>query len=293
MESVLMGLPIPVFYFNEDPNGELLVVDGRQRLTSFIKFLNDEFPLTGLKILHKYNNFTFSQLDNLLQSRIEDYQIQAYVIIPPTDEAVKFHIFDRVNRAGTQLNKQEIRNALYNGKITELLKEIADSNLFKEATSEKFVKDNRMNDRYIILRFLAFEFYFEAQKNGYEFSDIDSLLGNSMTYFNKISQNDLESYKQRIIKGLENAKYYLGEYAFINQSNKNSSPINMNIFETQMYYFSRIPKDDKYKSLVFEDMRNLFVNEKYLDSIGSYRDGKNKIEKRFEIIRNLLGKIND
>ncbi len=47
IESVLMGLPIPVFYFNEGQNGELLVVDGRQRLTSFIKFLNNEFELTG------------------------------------------------------------------------------------------------------------------------------------------------------------------------------------------------------------------------------------------------------
>ena len=111
----------------------------------FIKFLNNEFSLESLKILSRYNGLRFKDLDPLLQSRIEDYQIQSYVILPPTDETVKFHIFDRVNRPGTQLNKQEIRNALYNGKITELLKEIAESALFREATSNKFVKDNDIN----------------------------------------------------------------------------------------------------------------------------------------------------
>ncbi len=288
IESVLMGLPIPVFYFNEGQNGELIVVDGRQRLTSFIKFLNDEFSLTSLKILSRYNGSKFSELDPLLQSRIEDYQIQSYVILPPTDEMVKFHIFDRVNRAGTQLNKQEIRNALYNGKITELLKEIAESTLFREATSNKFVKDNRMSDRYIILRYLAFEYYFEVKTNGFEFTDIDTLLGKAMTFFNRLSDEELKNYHKKVIKGLENAKYYLKELAFINQSNKANSPINMNIFETQMYYFSRVKKISEQREFVAKNMNSLFQNNDFLDSIGSYRDGKNKIETRFNIIKRML-----
>ena len=288
IESVLMGLPIPIFYFNEGQSGELIVVDGKQRLTSFIKFLNNEFSLESLKILSRYNGLRFKDLDPLLQSRIEDYQIQSYVILPPTDETVKFHIFDRVNRPGTQLNKQEIRNALYNGKITELLKEIAESALFREATSNKFVKDNRMSDRYIILRYLAFEYYFEVKNNGFEFIDIDTLLGTAMTFFNRLSDEELKNYHQKVIKGLENAKYYLKELAFINQSNKTNSPINMNIFETQMYYFSRVEKVSEQREFVARIMSDLFNNNDFLDSIGSYRDGKNKIEARFNMMKQLL-----
>ncbi|EOH4745893.1 DUF262 domain-containing protein, partial [Campylobacter coli] len=33
IESVLMGIPIPVFYFFENKEGKIQVVDGRQRIT--------------------------------------------------------------------------------------------------------------------------------------------------------------------------------------------------------------------------------------------------------------------
>ena len=53
-----------------------------------------------------------------------------YIIQPPTPERVKYDIFDRVNRGGTKLNSQEMRNALYRGASTQLIKEIADSEVF-------------------------------------------------------------------------------------------------------------------------------------------------------------------
>ena len=58
----------------------------------------------------------------IYQAKLEDYQIVIYVIKPQTPDRVKFDIFERVNRRGTQLNKQEMRNALYQGESTALLK---------------------------------------------------------------------------------------------------------------------------------------------------------------------------
>jgi hypothetical protein len=57
IESVLMGLPLPIFYFNEDKAGRLIVIDGRQRLTTFFEFLNPRngFALDNLKILGHLN----------------------------------------------------------------------------------------------------------------------------------------------------------------------------------------------------------------------------------------------
>lgn len=37
IESVLMGIPLPIFYLNETKDGQLVVVDGRQRLTTFFR----------------------------------------------------------------------------------------------------------------------------------------------------------------------------------------------------------------------------------------------------------------
>lgn len=292
IESVLMGLPIPIFYFNEASTGELIVVDGRQRLTAFFEFIDNKFPLTELKIFSEYNSQYFKDLDPLMKSRIEDYQIQSYVIVPPTDDSIKFHIFDRVNRAGTQLNKQEIRNALYNGQITKFLKKVVNSAKFRQSTSNYFVKDTRMKDRYIVLRYMAFEYYFESLKYGYEYTDIDTLLGNAMTYFNKLEESSFDRYIDKVQKGIDNAIFYLGNDAFINKNNKSSRPINMNIFETQMYFLSRIPQSEELKQVVFKKLESLFQDKNFIDSIGSFRDGKTKIETRFKIMDKLLREVN-
>ena len=98
-----------------------------------------------------------------MQTKIEDYQIIAHVIQPPTPDRIKFDIFDRVNRAGTQLNKQEIRNALYQGNATQLLSQLCQTSEFAEATENGFAKEVRMKDRYIVLRFIAFYLYYNQQ----------------------------------------------------------------------------------------------------------------------------------
>ena len=156
VESVLMGLPLPIFYFNRDKNGKLIVVDGIQRLTTLFSYMEDDFSLKDLKVLSKDFEKKFSELPQIYQSKIEDFQLIAYEITPETPESVLYNIFDRVNRGGTSLNKQEIRNALYQGKSTQLLNDVVKSDLFKTATGNGLEKDNRQKAQYILLRFIAF-----------------------------------------------------------------------------------------------------------------------------------------
>ncbi len=152
IESILMGIPIQLIYFFETKEGVKEVVDGRQRITTIVDFLNNKFYLKDLKILGDLNGKRFNDLEPILQTKIEDYQLEGYVIQPPTPEKVKFDIFDRINRGGTKLNKQEIRNDLYQGNDTEILKELSSLKKLKKATGYS-VKETRMKDRYIILRF--------------------------------------------------------------------------------------------------------------------------------------------
>ncbi|EAL9952893.1 DUF262 domain-containing protein, partial [Campylobacter jejuni] len=135
IESVLMGIPIPVFYFFESKDTKIQVVDGRQRITTFIDFMNDKFDLKQVKIITDIIGKKFSDLNVIQQRKIEDYQIDTYTIQPPTPEQVKFNIFDRVNRGGTRLNNQEMRNALYQGNSTELINELSKEECFKKATA--------------------------------------------------------------------------------------------------------------------------------------------------------------
>lgn len=159
IESILMGLPLPIFYFKQQNNATYVVVDGKQRLSTLFEFLDNGFRLKSLKILGFLNGKKFKDLINecaIYQSQLEDYQVYSHVILPPTPDKILFDIFDRVNRGGTKLNKQEIRNALYQGKGLEAITKITETTEFVSATRITSKKDNRMKGSYLVTRFLAF-----------------------------------------------------------------------------------------------------------------------------------------
>jgi len=176
IESILMGIPIPLIYLFENEDGIRQIIDGKQRITSLKGFLNNEFALSSLSMLPHLKGLKFKEISPLLQAKIEDYQLHSYVIQPPTPESVKFNIFERVNRGGVNLNKQEMRHALYQGKATKLIEDLAESPDFKSATGGG-VKSNRMRDRYLVLRFVAFYLLTTNQLLNIQYkSDVDSFL---------------------------------------------------------------------------------------------------------------------
>lgn len=292
IESVLMGLPIPVMYFYEDKFANLVVVDGRQRLTAFFEFLDDKYSLTDLKILRNITGKKFSKLDPIYQSKLEDYQLITQIIKPPTPDSVIFHIFDRVNRGGTPLNNQEMRNALYQGNATKLLEKISTSKEFKNAT-DNGLKSKRMKDKYIILRAIAFYLWTVNQlcdKNNklIEYKgDVDEFLGKTMEYLNFINEEELLEIEEKFALAMKNAKRILDESAFRLSPGKNGrkSPINMNVFEIIVYIMitlgSNTELDKKLKNLYLD----LIVDNDFLENIGSNRDSLSKVEERFERIK--------
>lgn len=287
IESVLMGLPLPVFYFSQDKYGILIAVDGRQRLTALFSYMNDDFALEKLKILPEINAMKFSELSPLLKGRIEDFQIQAHVIMPPTPDRIKFDIFDRVNRGGMQLNKQEMRNALYQGNATRLLNRLVKSPEFSDATGKVFKKETRMKDKYLLTRFITFYLYRkgllidEAGKR-YEYrDDIDEILGKGMDTLNCMSDQEIQSIERFILETLSKSCFYFGEDAFRLMIGEIKTPINVNVFESILYILQYIPKDN---NEILENVRrdtNLFLNsDEFRKNIRYHHDSMVKLEWR-------------
>lgn len=154
IESILMRIPLPVFYVAEDPKGRLIVVDGRQRLTSLQRFFNNELKLE-LDGRADLNGLRFSDLDVRLQNRVQDCQLLFYIIDHAVPERARLDIFERVN-GGEKLTRQQMRNAIYNGPATILLREEAESELFREATGNS-LKPGNMQDRELVNRFCSFD----------------------------------------------------------------------------------------------------------------------------------------
>ena len=298
IESILMGIPIPIMYLFETADGRKQVVDGRQRITSIFDFLNNKFPLRDLKILHDLNGSRFSDLDKKLQGIFEDYQLHVYVIQPPTPERVKYDIFDRVNRGGTRLNNQEMRNALYGGKATELLKELSESDAFLKAT-ERGVSPTRMKDQYIILRTLAFLLWLsgdlkvikEMESIDYK-SDIDDFLAKVMIAINAhLADSVIEAARNKFLLAMERIHRVLGNDAFRFEPKESGTrrPINMLLFEVLTYLFTYEEVESEKTNPVIKEWK------KEIDKTGgAFResvDATSSVTARFEDVKRLLEKI--
>lgn len=138
IESFLLNIPVPpIFLFERDYN-EYEVIDGRQRLDAISSFLNNDFSLTGLEYWKELNKKRFLDLPQVLQRGLLRRSLPAVVLLAETNDTqggdldVRRVLFDRLNTGGIRLNPQELRNALYPGRLNALLIELARSDQFTE-----------------------------------------------------------------------------------------------------------------------------------------------------------------
>lgn len=292
IESVLMGIPIPIMYLFEDKDGKRQVVDGRQRLNAFFSFIDGEFKLNNLKILKEQNGKSFEDLESIHQGMIEDYQLFVYVIQPPTSEKVKFDIFDRVNRGGTKLTHQEMRNALYQGKATELLNRLVKLDCFKQAT-DNAINSTRMKDKYMVLRFLSFYMLYENCLDNIEYkSDIDDFLAKTMKFINQLNDERIERLKTIFQTAMQNSYDILGENGFrFAKTGNTTKPITMALFEVIAYLFSDKDIENLDKDLVkkeVEDLKEEFAKSgTFLNRI----DTSSNVDSRFNKVKELREKL--
>ena len=302
IESVIMQIPLPLIYLAENEYGKLVVVDGRQRLTTFFQFLDNEFRLKDLKILPQINGMNFNELEEShLYSRyvtiIEDTQLVVQIIKYPTKDRVRFDIFDRVNRGGTPLNKQEMRNALYQGNATKLLDELSKMKSFKDATGGA-ISPKHMKDKYVILRALCFYLLWhgnilDKNKKRMEYrSDMEELLGAGMNLFNKMDLNSIFLLKQLFDRTMTRAYQCLGKDGFRIPSNgKIRRPISMTLFETLFYYFTCFDKTSVSNLEMKKGVVELLQDEEYLRSLQHSVDSSVNVKKRFGKVKEKYKEI--
>ena len=293
IESILMGIPLPMIYFFEDDDGVLQVVDGKQRLTSLFQFIDDEFPLSqSLSILRHLVGKRYSELTPAERTKIARHQFVTHTIIPPTPDKIKFDIFERVNRKGSTLNNQEMRNALYQGKSTELLNTLSNNEAFLSAT-DNGISPTRMKDRYMILRFISFYLWKEKvlkDKQGdlvkYT-SNIDEFVGKTMYFLNKQDESFINNLSIMFNETMKLAYKLRKKDAFRIPNDERKRPINMALMESLGYLFSKIRHSNTPEA--FLNRINLLLKDKeFVTSLTIRIDNTVSVEKRFEKIDELL-----
>lgn len=246
IESILMGIPIPMIYLFENEEGLRQVIDGKQRLTTLKDFVNGDFALMHLKMLSQYNDFRFYDLPPILQSKIEDTQLQVYIVQPPTPDVVKYYIFERINRGGTQLNQQEMRHALHQGKSTELLQTLA--------TDERFLMfgiaksdSSRMQREYMILRSLAFFLCSYGLIETNLCHDINDLHSVTMKMLNSFEDAQISNLQNAFVWSLYRILQVIGTKAFTFSTSNNRTIISL--FEIFPLVFNNIDVEKKIETV--------------------------------------------
>lgn len=189
IESLLLRIPIPVFYVAADHDEQWKVVDGVQRISTIYGYMEGEFTLAQMEYRREFGGKRYGELPRPMQRRISETQLVVNVIEPGTPPEVMFNIFRRINTGGMTLNGQEIRHALNPGLVRNYLKALAESEAFLDAT-DRSIKPHRMTDRECVLRFLAF--YIEPWER-YTTGSLENQLERAMKTINDMASEQVDA----------------------------------------------------------------------------------------------------
>ncbi len=309
IESLMLGLPIPLFYFDEGESKKWYVVDGLQRMSTLEHFIlgigsigknKEKFRLKNLEYLTAYNEKMWDELPKFIKRSINTNQITINLIGKGTPDEVKYTIFSRINQGDVPLKPQEIRTALFQGYRVDFLerlvsKESEIGQLFHKVTDNS-IKYNRQEDLDFISRFVAF---YLQDFNYYE-PDMDRFVTTGTKLIPE-SPNEQERIVEDLKRSLDLTWNLFGEDSFRKRVNLDAGrkPINKSIFEVLSSVFAKIEKSSAdILELYKDDFRINFIefqksNLKFWNAVTTGTATKERVINRHQEFKVFLNNFID
>lgn len=293
IESLMLELPIPTLMFYVDENENNLIIDGQQRIKSILyfvgaikkeeapikehKYLN--FKLTGLPSGSPWENKRYTDFSQKDVKKLRDKSLDVTLIRlkNPKDLTSIFYIFERLNKGGTVLNAQEIRNCIYSGSFNDFMLELNKyENWRKIFTSDADIC--RQRDVEIILRFFALHDNLENYKK-----PMKEFLSNYMsdTLIRNMDDEKLAN-KEKLFKStVDEIIYHLGERPFHIKNGLNSA-----VCDAVMIAFAKnlnnIPQN------IDENYKKLINNKSFESYVSKSQNDVNSVIQRIGIAESVL-----
>ncbi len=181
IESILLNLPIPnIFLFKiKDPNGErFMLIDGLQRITTISQYVDGKwnqgdkerkFKLQSPN--EKWNKKLYRELSEEDQQFLLDYPIGTTIFESSSGADIDqnniiFSVFERINTGSEKLSDQEIRNAVYDGELLKMLKDVVINKEYLSLIDQDPTIKKRGKDIELFLRFITYKHIYSRTKSG-------------------------------------------------------------------------------------------------------------------------------
>lgn len=193
IESILLSIPIPPIFVSEDNNGVWELIDGLQRVSTFISFfgelqknfseieysyqdeddedisseeeqlrqekIGNNWVLESGGIIESLEGFNIDNLPPKLKINLKRAVCRVEILRGDSSTSMKYELFKRLNSGGSKLKPQEIRNAIFRGidtRLNELLLKLSQDIRFQNLTNLSNKKKQELYDQELVLRFIAF-----------------------------------------------------------------------------------------------------------------------------------------
>ena len=156
IDTILRNIPMPKIFLQgilRQQDTYRIVIDGQQRLTTILEFLNDGFALDS-PYEGPYQAKKFSELPQTVQEEVLNYNVDTNEIRNATKATIR-DIYSRVNKYTVQLNKQELRRADYPGDFLKISERLAHEPFFEENRVFTIASSKRMGDVEFVSELLA------------------------------------------------------------------------------------------------------------------------------------------
>jgi hypothetical protein len=291
-----MDFPIPFIYLAKSSGGNYQVIDGVQRLTSVFRYFDNEFSLTGLQIREDLKGKKFRDLDVSDQRKLEDFTIPSFELGENTPDDMLFLIFERLNTGGIKLNEMEIRNFIYRGKLNELIKSIAKNDDFLHCINRRNL-ERRMEDRALVLRFLAF--YMTPHDRATQ--GLKAFLNRFLENFRNPSVAQLKEFDAKFRQAMRSCVTVFGNEGFrLRRDDRKgggewASKPNASIFQVVSTSFARYEHSQitQKRDQIFEEYLDILTDTRWVDSVTKSTGDQGSLRYAFDEWHKRLSHIMD
>lgn len=297
IESILLRLPLPMFYFDVSDPDKWIVIDGLQRLSTIRRFMvKEDLRLGHLEFLTDLTGKNFSELGRSYQRIMEETQLMTYQVEAQTPKEVKYSLFNRINTGGLTLTPQEIRQALNQKKYgVKILENMINTDSFKRVVN---IRSKRMVANELALRFIGFKEVATDVRETFD-QNLREFLDRMMEKIDDLDHFYIEKYTKELNNTLIYIEELIDKEVVFNKTlarPKNMKSLNRSLFDIWVVTIYKLSSDKQDKLLLRKEMleekyKALLLNKEFDDSITKGSNDRKNIVKRFKMFDQMIEEV--